>query len=450
MSELTGRILLVDDDPSLRRLLSIRLTAEGHDVECAENGAEALTVLERYRPDLVITDLRMEELDGISLLQEVQRRHPTLPVLIITAHGTIPDAVSATQGGAYDFLSKPIDKAELQERIERALQISGQRQADGEAATEVITRSPAMRELLAEARMIAVADTSVLITGESGTGKELLARVIHGSSRRANKPFVAINCSAMPEQLLESELFGHKKGAFTDAKRDHIGLFRTAEGGTLLLDEIGDMPAELQAKLLRVLQERSIRPVGGTQSIAVDVRVISATHRDLSSAMARGEFREDLYYRLNVVSLHLPPLAERREDIPLLAQHFLQQVAGHSGKGRKVYAPEAMEMLVQADWPGNIRQLANVVEQNVALSTSRVINTGLVARALGQDTAELPSYDQARADFTRQYLVQLLQITGGNVSRASRLAERNRTDFYKLLSRHSVDPADFKGEAVAD
>lgn len=438
-----AQILLVDDDPNLRRLLSLRLLGAGHEVQTASSGEEALASLASRRADIVITDLRMEEMDGIQLLEEIHRQWPSLPVLVITAHGTIPEAVTATQRGAVDFLAKPVDKADLLAHVDRALKNTSAND-HGDWAAKIITRSNMMHELLAEAKMVADSDSSVLITGESGTGKELLARAIHEGSRRSDKPFVAINCSAMPEHLLESELFGHERGSFTDAKNSYTGLFRSANEGTLLLDEIGDMPLPLQAKLLRVLQDREVRPVGSTQSIPINVRVLSATHRDLTRAMEEGTFREDLYYRLNVVELRLPSLAERPEDIPLLANHFLKQLAEQRGEPPKVYAPEATEMLVRASWPGNIRQLANVVERNMALSTSRVIPAKLVRKSLGDSLGNLPSLQRARDEFMRSYLVRLLQITEGNVSRAARLAERNRSDFYKLLNRHHIDPGEFK------
>ncbi|WP_405234398.1 sigma 54-interacting transcriptional regulator [Lentisalinibacter salinarum] len=439
-----GRILLVDDDPGLLRLLSIRLRAEKYEVEAVESAHRALAVLNRFEPDLVITDLRMDKMDGIGLLKELQERSPGLRVLIITAHGTIPDAVSATQSGAFGFLTKPIDKAELLDHVERALKVSAKAPAEDDWADEIITRNPIMRERLNQARMVADSGTRVLITGESGTGKELMAKAIHRASNRRDGPFVAINCSAMAEHLLESELFGHEKGAFTGATRAHKGLFQAAEGGTLLLDEIGDMPMRLQVKLLRVLQEDQVRPVGATDSIPVDVRVVSATHRDLREMMTEGTFREDLYYRLNVVNIHVPPLDDRRDDIPLLVAHFLKTIAEETGGERKVYAPEAVEMLVTAEWPGNIRQLYNVVRQNVALSRSPVISAELVRSSLGEHGGKLPSFSEARDEFTRNYLSQILQITSGNVSQAARLAKRNRTDFYKLLARHELNPDAFK------
>jgi two-component system response regulator GlrR len=314
--------------------------------------------------------------------------------------------------------------------VQKALRISGFGASDEDWRAEIITRSASMEEKLAQAHMVAGTDARVLITGESGTGKELLARAIHRGSPRRNKAFVAINCSAMAEDLLESELFGHEKGSFTGATRAHRGLFMAADGGTLMLDEIGDMPMRLQVKLLRVLQENVIRPVGSTDAIPVNVRVISSTHRDL-------------YYRLNVVHIEMPSLNRRREDIPLLVAHFLALIAKESGV-RKIYAPEAVELLATADWPGNIRQLQNVVRQNVALSQTPIIPVELVQQSLGGTPGRLPSFDEARDEFTRSYLSQILQITGGNVSQAARLARRNRTDFYKLLARHQLTPEEFK------
>jgi two-component system response regulator GlrR len=439
-----ARILVVDDDPGLLRLLTIRLRAENYEVEAVESAALARAATSRFRPELVITDLRMDQMDGIGLLKELQSRYPGLKVIILTAHGTIPDAVHATQLGAFGFLTKPVDKQELLDQVQKALRISGFMDSDEDWRAEIITRSSLVEEKLSQAHMVAGTDARVLITGESGTGKELLARAIHNASPRKTKPFVAINCSAMAENLLESELFGHVKGSFTGAVRDHQGLFQAADGGTLLLDEIGDMPMRLQVKLLRVLQENNIRPIGATDPIPVNVRVISATHRDLQQLMMSGQFREDLYYRLNVVHIEMPPLNRRREDIPLLVSHFLAQISNESGV-RKIYAPEAVELLATADWPGNIRQLANVVRQNVALSQTPIIPVELVQQSLGGTQSKLPSFDEARDEFTRSYLSQILQITGGNVSQAARLAKRNRTDFYKLLSRHQLTPEDFKG-----
>jgi two-component system response regulator GlrR len=301
-----------------------------------------------------------------------------------------------------------------------------------------------MQTLLDEARLIAVSDASVLIRGDSGTGKELLARAIHRASPRAAAPFIAINCGAIPESLLESELFGHVRGAFTGATGQQTGLIQAAHGGTLFLDEIGDMPLALQVKLLRVLQERTVRPVGATRSEAVDLRVLSATHCDLDTALAKGQFREDLYYRINVVSLELPTLGERHEDIPLLAEHFLRQLAVKYGKDLNGFAADALEALATAQWPGNVRQLQNVVEQVCALSTTPLIPRSLIERALRVQPIEALGYAEAKRRFERDYLIKLLKLTAGNVSDAARLAERNRTEFYRLLQRHGLTPDLFR------
>ncbi|MGA2364985.1 MAG: sigma 54-interacting transcriptional regulator [Steroidobacteraceae bacterium] len=438
-----ARILVVDDDPGLLRLLTIRLRAENYEVEPVENGVLALAAASRFRPDLVISDLRMDQLDGIGLLKELQKRWPGLKVILLTAHGTIPDAVQATQMGAFGFLTKPVEKQELLDQVNKALKISGFVDTDQDWRADLITRSPLMEEKLAQAHMVAGTDARVLITGESGTGKEMMARAIHKASPRRNRAFVSINCSAMAENMLESELFGHAEGAFPGATSAHQGLFQTAEGGTLLLDEISDMAMRIQVKLLRVLQENLIRPIGSTQTIPINVRVLSSTCNDLQPMLASGQFREDLYYRLNVVHIELPPLNRRREDIPLLVAHFLATIARESGT-RKIYAPEAVELLATSDWPGNVRQLQNVVHQNVALSQAPIIPVELVQQSLGGTQTKLPSFDEARDEFTRSYLSQILQITGGNVSQAARLAKRNRTDFYKLLGRHLLVPDDFK------
>jgi two-component system response regulator GlrR len=441
------RVLAVDDDPDLLRLLSLRLKSAGFEVATANGGAQALAALAASRPQVVLTDLRMAGMDGIALFEAVCREYPGLPVIILTAHGTIPDAVAATQRGVFGYLEKPVDAQRLAETIRAALRTSAadqQGETDEVWRADMITRSPKMEAVLAKARQVAAGDAPVLILGESGTGKELLARGIHRASRRAGGPFVAINCGAIPENLLESELFGYVKGAFTGAARDHAGLFAAAAGGTLLLDEIGDMPISLQVKLLRVLQEHEVRPLGATRPQPIDVRIVSATHRNLSEEMAQNRFRADLYYRLNVIALELPRLADRREDIPLLAQHHLLRMARQYGKDVHAFAPEAIERLLAASWPGNVRQLANVVEQVLVLSTTAIIPTVLVDQAIREADDAIASFEDARNRFEREYLVQLLKITAGNVSRAARLAKRNRTDFYKLLARHHLEAASFK------
>jgi len=440
-------ILLVDDDPDILKLMSLRLSSAGYGVQAVDSGEKALAALAASRPELVITDLKMGGIDGLALFDEIRKQAPMLPVIILTAHGTIPDAVAATRRGVFGFQSKPFDGKHLLEQVEQALRLSGARGAGEEDwRREFVTQSPKMENVLHQARLVAQSDASVFIHGASGTGKELLARAIHRASRRAGRPFVAVNCAAIPENLLESELFGHRKGSFTGATYDHKGLVPAADGGTLFLDEIGDMPLALQAKLLRVLQDREVRPVGATQGTSVDVRVISATHRDLDVQMKEGRFREDLYYRLNVVSLALPPLAERREDIVPLATHYLGDTAARYAKDVQAFAPEALEVLLAAPWPGNVRQLVNVVEQVVALCASGVVPASLVQQALTEEPVPLASLEQARSAFEREYLARILRMTGGNVTQAAKLAQRNRTEFYKLLDRHRLESKMFKPE----
>ncbi|WP_049292066.1 two-component system response regulator GlrR [Franconibacter helveticus] len=439
----SARLLLVDDDPALLKLLGLRLASEGFAVSTAESGQEGLRLLAREKIDLVISDLRMDEMDGMQLFAEIQKLQPGMPVIILTAHGSIPDAVAATQRGVFSFLTKPVDKDALYKAIDDALAHTVIA-TDAPWSDTIVTRSPVMLRLLEQARMVAQSDVSVLINGQSGTGKEVLAQAIHSASSRGKNAFIAINCGALPEQLLESELFGHARGAFTGAVSSREGLFQAAEGGTLFLDEIGDMPIPLQVKLLRVLQERKVRPLGSNRDIDIDVRIISATHRDLPKAMARGEFREDLFYRLNVVTLKIPTLQERAEDIPLLANHLLRQAADRHKPFVRSFSTDAMKRLMAAGWPGNVRQLVNVIEQCVALTSAPVISEALVEQALEGENTVLPTFVEARNQFELNYLRKLLQITRGNVTHAARMAGRNRTEFYKLLSRHELDANDFK------
>ncbi|QTF07503.1 two-component system response regulator GlrR [Brenneria izadpanahii] len=438
-----ANLLLVDDDPSLLKLLGMRLTSEGFSVMTAESGQEALRLLAKEQFDLVISDLRMDEMDGMALFSEIQRYQPGMPVIILTAHGSIPDAVAATQQGVFSFLTKPVDRDALYKAIDEALALSAPVGDEGWRET-IVTRSPLMLRLLEQAKMVAQSDVSVLINGQSGTGKEVLAQAIHAASPRAKKAFIAINCGALPEPLLESELFGHAKGAFTGAVSSREGLFQAAEGGTLFLDEIGDMPISLQVKLLRVLQERKVRPLGSNRDLDIDVRIISATHRDLPKAMEKGEFREDLYYRLNVVNMKLPALHERAEDIPLLANHLLRESAARHKPFVRSFSTDAMKRLMTASWPGNVRQLVNVIEQCVALTSAPVIGEALVIQALEGENTALPTFVEARHQFELNYLRKLLQIAKGNVTQAARMAGRNRTEFYKLLGRHELDANDFK------
>jgi len=452
-----SRVLLVDDDPDLLKVLAIRLRRAGYEVETASSGRKALSVMSRFTPQVIVTDMRMEGMNGIELFESIQDIDATIPVIMLTAHGTIPDAVDATQRGVFAYLTKPFDKDELLDVVERAAQIVGDGIDAGDGDVEwcrgIITRSATMNALLREAWLVSQSDSSVLLRGESGTGKELLARAIHRASSRHDQPLVAVNCTAIPEQLFEAELFGHAKGAFTGADKARKGLVLEADRGTLFLDEIGDMPLPVQAKLLRMLQEREVRPVGADKAVSVNVRIISATHRDLEALLAAKSFREDLYYRLNVVALDIPSLAERREDIPLLAEYFL------TGPGRKDFgatqdvrgfSKEALELMMTAAWPGNIRQLRNVVEQCAVLATTPQIPPALVERALRYKEKALRPFAEARDRFEFDYLTNLLEMTEGNVAQAARLAERNRSEFYKLLHKHELEPELFRKAADSD
>lgn len=442
-----SRLLLVDDDKSLLRLLSMRLENEGYEVTAVTNAESALHRLESERFGVVLSDLRMPGADGMALFDWISQRHPGLPVILMTAHGSIPEAVAATQRGVMGFLTKPLDHTELRDLLAKAMSHSVNPQSS-DWRSDIITRSKTMEQLLDQAGQVARSHVSVLITGASGTGKEVLAQAIHRASPRADHPFIAINCGALPEHLLESELFGHSKGAFTGAVREEAGLFRAADNGTLFLDEIGDMPLPLQVKLLRVLQERQVRPVGSSQSIPVNVRVISATHQNLRQAMDEGQFREDLYYRLNVVNLTLPTLRDRAEDIPLLARHLLRQSCERHQAKVNAFSDDAMERLMTAEWPGNVRQLVNVIEQCVALSPSPVINEALVKQALADQSSHWPTLTEARDQFERQYLIRALKMTEGNVTWAAELIGRNRTDLYKLFKKHGLDSKSFSPSAT--
>ena len=436
-----AKVLLVDDDASLLKLLAIRIESKGYQVTTCESGLAALQILKSHVFDAVITDLRMDEMDGMALHRQLQSRYPALPVIMMTAHGSIPDAVEATKQGIFAFITKPVDKDELFDSLANAIDIHGVNTDEAPSKSNIVTRSGAMLHLLEQVKLLGPTHVNVLISGASGTGKELLAQAIHQHSQVSNGPFVAINCGAVPGELLESELFGHKKGAFTGAVKDHQGLFQQAQGGTLFLDEIGDMPLNLQVKLLRVLQEKTIRPVGFQEEISIDVRIVSATHKNLPEAIKNQQFREDLYYRLNVVNLKLPPLCERREDISLLAQYFSASIAKRMNQNEKHFANDAMHALVRYDWPGNIRQLQNVVEQVVALTPGEVISAYLVLAALdsNEKSVEPLSLNDAKKEFERDYVINTLKMAGGNVAEGAKLAKRNRSDFYKLIKKHNID-----------
>jgi two-component system response regulator GlrR len=437
-----ARILIVDDDSDMLALLSTWLKKAGFEIATASSGREALTQMNLTNPKLVITDLYMDGMDGMALLTEVHRQNPLMPVIMLSGQAQIPDAVKAMHMGISAFLTKPVDREALINQIKQTLPYEFQ---EGEAfGHELIYRSQLMARLIDHARMVADSDVTVFISGETGTGKEVLARAIHDASPRKDRPFIGVNCGAIPEQLLESELFGHEKGAFTGASQRHEGLFKAADGGTLFLDEIGDMPLGLQVKLLRVLQDFEVRPVGSVRSVPINVRIISATHNDLEEAVRRGEFREDLYYRLNVVPLTMPSLKERREDVPLLLDFFLEKVAARRNDKKKRFAPDALEYLSKATWPGNVRQVINVVEQCTTLTKTDIIPLSMAKTALRDEPGPFQTLKEAKLAFERNYIISVLRVTNGHVANASRIAGRNRTEFYKLLNQHNIDPAEFR------
>lgn len=454
------KILVVDDDQGLLTLMKTRLEAAGYVVRLAEKGEDALSSAQDEIYNVAVLDLKMEGMDGITLLEKLLAIQPHLPVIILTAYGTIASAVEATKKGAYDFLTKPFEAKDLLHRLQKALEV-GKLKVEVDRLRSlvreryhfdnIIATSEKMQQVLCQVAQIAPTDSTICLYGESGTGKELIAKAIHMSSNRSQGPFVAINCGAIPEGLLESELFGHVKGSFTGADKRKQGLLQQADGGTLFMDEVAELTVPLQVKLLRVFQEHEFYPVGGVQPIKVNIRLIAATNQDLWKAIEEGRFREDLYYRIHVIPVYLPPLRERTEDIPLLASHFLQHFNREMNKDIKGFSPEAMQRLMLHRWPGNIRELANVVERAVALASGGEISSDQLL--LGREGAPesrsgiLP-LTEAREQFDRAYLTQLMSTTQGNVSRAAGLAGRYRAEFYKLLKKYGLDPAAFKGENI--
>jgi two-component system response regulator GlrR len=436
-----AKILVVDNDPALRRLLSIRLGAANYEVVTVDSARAALDACMHLRPNLVITDLRMEPMDGLGLLRELKSRWPELSVIILTAHGTIPEAVQATQCGAFGFLVKPVEKSELLGQVQRAIASTTPTHTEGDWRADIVTRSELMEDRLKQANRAAGTDSPVMLTGESGTGRELFARAIHAASARREKPFVVVTCRTQVEDLLEAELFGRESGAFGGVTAPDLGAFQSAHGGTLLLNEIGSLPMGLQTKLINAL--RDDHESTGRNRARTDVRLICTTSDDLRQLINTGQFREDLYYRINVLPIEVPPLGRRREDIPLLISHFLEQ-ATQAGDLTKIYSPRAVELLMTADWPGNVRQLFDLVKHNVVHSRDNVMTEELVQQSLGSDSTRIPSLDDARKEFSRGYLIKSLQSTAGNISESARQAKRNRTDFYKLLSRYRVLAQDFK------
>ncbi|BCR06029.1 Fis family transcriptional regulator [Desulfuromonas versatilis] len=452
------RILLIDDEEGMCRMMDAVLTDNGYQVRPYTRSFEAV---EQYRHgdyDLAISDIKMPGMDGIEVLDRLKARSPALPVIMITAHATVDMSIQALRKGAYDMLTKPFEPEELLYRVKNALKHSQLLEENRELREELVGKfrfdniigaASGLKAVLDKVEKVAIRDTSVLITGESGTGKELIAQAIHYNSPRKAKRFVAINCGALPESILESELFGSRKGAFTGATENRQGLLEAADGGTLFLDEVGNLPMNVQKTLLRFLQEKEFLRIGETKPTKVDVRILSATNSDLMAAVKEGSFREDLYYRLNVVNLHLPPLRQRREDIPLLAKHFIQQQNEKFGTAITGFSPEALEAAMNYPWPGNIRQLRNLIEATMAIESEDTIGMPVLAQFIEVEEGQAAGrggendYSSALARFEIDYIRCLLQKAGGNVEQAAREAGMNMATIYRKLKKYDINKDDF-------
>lgn len=446
------KILVVDDDKNLLDIIFMRLEASGYEVTPAGHENEAKDHAVNNTFDVAVVDLQLVNQDGLSLMEELHLIHPEMPVIILTAHGSIESAVEAMKRGAFTYLTKPFDSRELILQIERAREnsrLTGEINRLKELLEErfdfanIIAKSEPMSRILDQVSRIAKTESNVAIYGASGTGKELIAKAIHTSSQRKDFPFMAINCAAIPETLLESELFGYKKGAFTGAVKSSMGLFTRADRGTLFLDEIGDMPFSLQAKLLRVLQERTFLPLGSNEPVSVDVRIIVATNKDLKEEVKKGNFREDLFYRVHVIPVELPLLKDRKEDIPLLVEHFIRKYSEQMGKNIHSITPAAMQKLMLHNWPGNVRELMNIIEYAIAMTSRDTITDDLIFQ-VNDEGEGLPTFNEAKAEFEKHYLTNLLKATEGNVSKAAELAGKYRADLYNLLKKHDISPQDYK------
>jgi DNA-binding NtrC family response regulator len=459
---MSAHILIVDDDEVSCQLFAEALESEGFQVEQATSGDAALSRLREDTYDLLIIDVRMPGTSGLAVTRVVHEKDPSLPVIVMTAFGSIETAVEAIHEGAFDFISKPMNLAELKKTVSRALaqralqrrpeMNNGRNDEKPQQLGKIIGKSPAMLEVYKTVARVASTKSTVLILGESGTGKELIARAIHQHSPRANRSFVAVDCGALTETILESELFGHVRGAFTGALADKKGVFEEAQCGTCFLDEIGGISSNMQARLLRVLQEHEIRRVGGKDWVKVDVRVVAATNHNLAEAVSTGEFRQDLYYRLNVVTIHLPPLRERVEDIPLLTRHFLQHYCQESGKSIPTISDKAMDLLCAYRWPGNIRELENAIEQAVALSYHSILTPDDFPETIRDHAAAKPFQSNSQdeqflfpdtptlEDVKKRYVLHVLRHNQGNVSRSARVLNIDRRSLYRMLARFKIEP----------
>jgi two-component system, NtrC family, nitrogen regulation response regulator NtrX len=447
------RVLVVDDEQGIRGALGQLLEFEGYDVRTAANAADGIAEYERWRPHLVFQDVKMAGIDGVEALKRLKEIDPGAVVVMISGHATIQTAVEATQLGAYDILEKPLDTDRILVTLRNALQHLDLHEENArlkqriESRFELVGRSFGIRAVADKIEKVAKTPARVLITGENGTGKELVARAIHRESQRAEKPFVEVNCAAIPSELIESELFGHMKGSFTGAVSDRAGKFEQADGGTLFLDEIGDMSLSAQAKVLRVLQDGVVTRIGGSKPVQVDVRVLAATNKRLEEEIAGGRFREDLFYRLNVVPIHVPPLRERREDVPLLARHFVQQLAEREGMSPRTLSDEALARLQQLDWPGNVRELRNTIERLLILSAGSSITAEDVDRLVGRrdpdqvglgGLLECRTFEEFRETAERAFLLAKLRELDWNVSETARVLDMPRSNLYKKIEKYAL------------
>lgn len=447
-------ILIVDDDKNMLEVLKLRLEEEGYRIAATTGAHDALKSVENELFDLAVVDLKLSgKEDGIELMRDLRQIGPEMPVIILTAYGTIETAVEAMKQGAYSYLTKPFDRRELLLQIKNGLEKSSLSRevrrlkallGERYGFENIIGKSKKMQEVLEQVSRAAETDSNVFIYGESGTGKELVAKSLHLLSARKDNPFVAINCAAIPEALLEGELFGYNKGAFTGAVRNKRGFFVQAHGGTIFLDEISEMSVSMQVKLLRVLQEKQFYSLGGEKPTDVDVRILTATNKNLEDEVKRGKFREDLFYRIYVIPIRLPPLRERREDIPLLADHFIKKFARKVKKEIKGISTPALQKLLSYSWPGNVRELENTIEYAAAMTTKDVIVEDLILQSRTIQESKVNSLKEAKNQFEVNYISNLLLLTRGNVSKAAKLAGKYRSDFYDLLKKHDLNPSDFK------
>jgi two-component system response regulator GlrR len=445
-------ILTIDDDPSILKVIGMRLKSHGYRVLSASGSEKAMALAGENYIDLAVIDYKLDGDNGVVLMEKLRELQPELPAIILTAYGTIGSAVNAMERGACNYLTKPFDGDDLVRQIEKCLEksrlVSGRYPPDEDRDqpayfSRIIARSSEMKAVLAKVAQVAVTDSNVYIEGESGTGKELIARCLHAASPRRDGPFIAINCAAIPENLLESELLGYEKGAFTSADSRREGLFARADGGSFFLDELSELPLSMQAKLLRVLEEREFYPLGSNRKVTVDVRIIAASNSDLGKLMHDGLFREDLYYRVHVIPVSLPPLRRRKEDILPLARHFLAGFSKEAGKTIRDISPDAVRKLMACDWPGNVRELENAMEYAVAMCEGEIITPDLIADSMSGGES-LPPLRHARDTFEKDYLIQLLELNQGNVSQAAKAAGKYRADFYELLRKHGLNPVDFR------